>query len=168
MVVAQRGTGADAGSIVAASAGPGPESALRMHAALLRIPVQDLVDIRVLLESYAAGRAAEGIDPEALAPLRDLVELMNEATSPAAFHRLDTSFHVTLGSLSGNVLLPVLMAALRGSMEREMLSEYARMEDWEPVRLQLIAEHREIIEKDRIGRRQARRRDAGEPRAALL
>ncbi len=60
------------------------------------------------------------------------------------FHRLDTEFHLALGKLSGNALLPVLMEALRGSMEREMLAGYSRLESWEPVRERLIAEHGQI------------------------
>jgi GntR family transcriptional regulator, transcriptional repressor for pyruvate dehydrogenase complex len=156
VVVARRGTGPDAGSIVASGAETGLVSALRMHSALLEIPSQDLVEIRILIEAYAAGRAAELGEKEKISRLRDLVTQMDETSSAEAFHGLDTEFHVALGAMSGNVLLPVLMEALRGSMEREMISGYARMEDWEKVRRQLIAEHSEITEKIELG----------EPRAA--
>lgn len=151
VVVARRGTGADAGSTVATSAGAGLVSALRMHSALLRIPPPDLVDIRILFEAYAAGRAAELETDEKLTPLRELVAKMEDAPSPEVFHGLDTDFHVTLGALSENVLLPVLMEALRGSMEREMLAGYSRMEDWEPVRRQLIEEHSNIVDEIAAG-----------------
>lgn len=146
VVAARRGTGADAGSIVAPSAKTGLVSALRMHSALLRIPKRDLVDIRVLIESYAAGRAAVRAVPDRAGPLRELVERMGATESADEFNRLDTQFHVTLGSLSGNALLPVLMEALRGSMEREMLAGYAELDDWEAVRQQLFAEHEQIVE----------------------
>src|SRR6266702_8324352 len=41
VMVARRGTGADAGSVVADSAQSGLQSALRLHAGLLRIPTRD-------------------------------------------------------------------------------------------------------------------------------
>lgn len=146
VVVARRGTGADAGSIVAASAEAGLVSALRMHSALLRIPTSDLVEVRILIEGHAARAVAEREDPEKTAPLRALVEQMHETHSPDEFYDLDTSFHVALGSISGNALLPVLMEALRGSMAREMLAGYGRLADWEAVRLQLIEEHQQIMD----------------------
>jgi GntR family transcriptional regulator, transcriptional repressor for pyruvate dehydrogenase complex len=146
VVVARRGTGNDAGSIVADGNAAGLVMALGMHSALLRIPARDLVEVRVLIEAYAAGRAATHNDPERIGALRGLVEEMEETQSPDSFYGLDTSFHVTLGELSGNVLLPVLMEALRGSMQRQMLAGYSQLEDWDDVRKQLIGEHRQIVE----------------------
>ncbi len=146
VVVARRGTGADAGSIVASGAETGLVSALRMHSALLRIPTADLVEVRVLLEGHAARAVAEREDPDKTAPLRALVARMHEAHTADDFYDLDTSFHVALGSISGNALLPVLMEALRGSMAREMLAGYGRLADWEAVRRQLIDEHEQIVD----------------------
>jgi GntR family transcriptional regulator, transcriptional repressor for pyruvate dehydrogenase complex len=146
VVVARRGTGADAGSIVSASAETGLVSALRMHSALLRIPTSDLVEVRILIEGHAARAVAERDEPDKTAPLRELVERMRDAPAAEEFYDLDTSFHVALGSISGNALLPVLMEALRGSMAREMLAGYGRLADWEKVRRQLIEEHQQIVD----------------------
>lgn len=156
VVVARGGAGVDSGARVAASAETGLVSALRMHSALLRIPSRDLVDVRVLIETYAAGKAAESQVPDKTAPLRGLVEKMGNTSPAEEFHSLDTEFHVTLGCLSGNALLPVLMEALRGSMERLMLVGYSQLDDWEVVRGQLVVEHAEIV----------RAIDAGDPVAA--
>lgn len=160
VVVARRGAGNDAGSIVADGNATGLVMALGMHSALLRIPARDLVEVRVLIEAYAAGQAASRNEAARISALRDLVEEMEKAQSPDSFYGLDTNFHVTLGELSGNVLLPVLMEALRGSTQREMLAGYERLEDWEVVRKQLIAEHRQIVEAIESG-------DTGQAEAAL-
>jgi DNA-binding FadR family transcriptional regulator len=158
VVVARRGAGNEAGSIVADGNANGLVMALGLHSALLRIPPRDLVDVRVLIESYAAGRAATRSSPDGVRKLEKLIENMEASTSPDSFYELDTDFHVALGELSGNVLLPVLMEALRGSMQREMLAGYGRLDDWDTVREQLIAEHREIL--DAIGKADTDRAEA--------
>lgn len=147
VVVARRGTGADAGSTVAAGARPGLVSALRLHSALLRIPTDDFVDLRALVEGHAASRAALRPGADRTRPLRELIERMRGAAGPADFHHLDTSFHVTLAEVSGNALILLLMGALRELMEREMLRLMNRVADWPAERDRLISEHELIVER---------------------
>ena len=80
VIVARRGTGLDSGSIVAASAQNGLESALRLHVGLLRIPTRDMVEVRALLEQQAARRAAERIDDNMTVRLHEIVAGMRAAT----------------------------------------------------------------------------------------
>jgi GntR family transcriptional regulator, transcriptional repressor for pyruvate dehydrogenase complex len=145
VIVARRGTGPDAGSIVAASAQNGMESALRLHVGLLRIPTRDMVEVRAVLEQQAARRAAERVDDKMTARLHEIVAGMRAATSIAEFNELDTEFHVEIARVSGNALLPVLMEALRGTMRRAMLEGFERLSDWRGERDHLVGEHERMI-----------------------
>jgi DNA-binding FadR family transcriptional regulator len=146
VVVARRGTGAEGGSLVAEGAQVGLVSALRLHSALVRVPSTDLVELRVVLEAYAAGRAATEVDPERTAELRRLIEDMRAAGSAEVFYRLDTDFHLELSRVSGNRLAPALMEALREAMAREMLKAFAVLPDFDAQRAVLIEGHARIVE----------------------
>ncbi|HMD92505.1 MAG TPA: FCD domain-containing protein [Trebonia sp.] len=141
VIVARRGTGPDAGSIVAGSAQNGLESALRLHVGLLRIPTKDMVEMRAVLEQRAAQKAAERADDKMTRHLHEIVDGMRAATSIGDFNELDTEFHVELARVSGNALLPVLMEALRGTMRRAMLEGFERLPDWRAERDHLVGEH---------------------------
>jgi GntR family transcriptional regulator, transcriptional repressor for pyruvate dehydrogenase complex len=145
VINARRGTGPDAGSIVAASAQNGLESALRLHVGLLRIPTKDMVEIRAVLEQQAALRAAERMEDKMTARLHEIVAGMRTATGIVEFNELDTEFHVELARVSGNALLPVLMEALRGTMKRAMLEGFERLADWRTERDHLVGEHERMI-----------------------
>ena len=145
VIVARRGTGPDAGSIVATSAQNGLQSALRLHVGLLRIPTRDMVEVRALLEQQAARRAAERMDGAMTARLHEIVAGMRAATGIVEFNELDTEFHVEIARVSGNALLPVLMEALRGTMRRAMLEGFERLADWRTERDHLVGEHEAMI-----------------------
>src|ERR1700743_3637986 len=102
VIMARRGTGPDAGSIVAHSAQNGLESALRLHVGLLRIPTKDMVEVRAVLEQQAAQKAAERADDKATARLREIVDSMRAATESNEFNDFDTEFHVELARGPGN------------------------------------------------------------------
>jgi DNA-binding FadR family transcriptional regulator len=145
VIMARRGTGPEAGSIVAASAQNGLESALRLHVGLLRIPTRDMVEIRAVLEQQAALTAAERADDKMTVRLHEIVDDMRAATAISEFNELDTEFHVELARVSGNALLPVLMEALRGTMRPATLEGFARLADWRTERDHLAGEHERMI-----------------------
>ncbi len=145
VVIARRGTGASAGSIVADTAQNGLESALRLHTALSRIPTEDIVDLRAVLEGHAARRAATQPEPRDTGTLREIVEGMRKADKPETYNGLDTDFHVELARVSGNALAPVLMEALRGTVVRDMIRGFAALDDWKSERDRLVTEHEQII-----------------------
>ena len=145
VIMARRGTGPEAGSIVAASAQNGLESALRLHVGLLRIPTKDMVEIRAVLEQQAALKAAERADDKMTVRLHEIVDGMRTATAISEFNELDTEFHVELARVSGNALLPVLMEALRGTMRLAMLEGFERLADWRTERDHLVGEHERMI-----------------------
>ncbi|MDO8212000.1 FadR/GntR family transcriptional regulator [Conexibacter sp. CPCC 206217] len=151
VVVARRGTGPEAGSVLAAETQSGLQNVLRLHAGLLRIPTHDIVDVRAALERQVAEQAARNATPESLEQLRRLIDDMSKAPSIGVYHARDTEFHVQLARASGNALLPVLMEALRGAMRRAMVDGFARLTDWQQERDRLVEEHRAIL--DRIEQR---------------
>ena len=55
------GSGPDAGTVVIADPTTALSSALRLHVATSHLPVADVVQTRVLLESWAAARARAGV-----------------------------------------------------------------------------------------------------------
>ncbi len=131
--------------MVADSAQSGLQSALRLHAGLLRIPTRDMVEVRAILEQHAAQKAAGRAQPGLTGRLHEIVDGMREATDIHEFNGLDTEFHVELARASGNALLPVLMEALRGTMRRAMLDGFARLPDWRAERDHLVGEHERMI-----------------------
>jgi GntR family transcriptional regulator, transcriptional repressor for pyruvate dehydrogenase complex len=147
VVVARRGTGPDAGSIVAEGAGDGLANALRLHAGLLRIGTRDIVDIRAVLEGHAAREAARSKPADGIGELRELIDTMRAAEDIEAYHRVDTEFHVALARASGNALLPVLMEALRNTMQRDMVDGFSQLDDWRAMRDRLVKEHTTIVDR---------------------
>ncbi len=145
VMVARRGTGADAGSVVADNAQSGLQSSLRLHAGLLRIPTRDLVEVRAILEQHAAQKAASRAAEGLTVRMHQIVDAMREAADIDQFNMLDTEFHVELANASGNALLPVLMEALRGTMRRAMLKGFQRLPDWQAERDHLVGEHARMI-----------------------
>jgi DNA-binding FadR family transcriptional regulator len=145
VITARKGTGADSGSIVAASAQNGLESALRLHVGLLRIPTKDMMEVRAVLEQQAARGAAEHVDDKMTARLHEIVAGMRAATGIVEFNELDTEFHVEIARVSGNALLPVLMEALRGTMRRAMLEGFEQLMDWRAERDHLVGEHERMV-----------------------
>lgn len=145
VVVSRRGTGPAAGSIVASSAAEGVGGALQLHIGLMQIPMADTVEVRTVLETHAARRAALHGDAERMSTLSALVDQMRAANDIRSCHDADTDFHVELARASGNTLLPVFMEGLRSAMRRDMISGYAQLDDWRPARDRLVAEHGRIL-----------------------
>jgi GntR family transcriptional repressor for pyruvate dehydrogenase complex len=145
VLVARRGSGPSAGSVISDGARMGLQSALRMHVGLLRIPTLDIVEVRSALEAEAARGAALRADPDEIGRLGHIVQRMSNTETAFEFNELDTDFHVQLASISHNALLPVLMEAIRGAIQEEMVKSFARLRDWKPTRDRLITEHEGIV-----------------------
>jgi GntR family transcriptional repressor for pyruvate dehydrogenase complex len=143
VVVARRGRGADAGSTVGAGDHSGLAGALRMSASLLRIPLSDLMEVRVAIEAMTARAAAERGDGDELA---ELAGAMRDVTDRDRFLELDTGFHVELARASGNALAPMLMEVLRGAIARQMRSAFQAVPDWDATRASVADDHHAIAQ----------------------
>ena len=138
------GSGPTAGTIVVAEPGAALSSALRLHLATDHLTAADVVETRVLLETWAAGHAVPHA-PE-LDQADGLIERMDAAgLTVEHFLVLDAAFHVALAHAAGNPLISAMMAALRDSIEGYTLSLTAKLPDWAATCARLRLEHRAIL-----------------------
>jgi len=84
--------------------------------------IDDLFEVRTLLESRAASRAAQTYPDSERLGLRDLVERMrplahDEQSDPGQLADLDTAFHLRIAEIGGNLVLEQLMRRLMHVLE---------------------------------------------------
>nr|WP_202886805.1 FCD domain-containing protein [Kribbella sandramycini] len=138
------GSGPDAGTVIVAEPVSPLTAVLRLHLATNHLPMGDVVQTRVLLESWAAREAASR-SPE-LGAVSALLDRMDEpGLSPEEFHLLDAEFHVALAGLAGNVLIAAVMESLRSAIHGYVLAAVPNLADWEATAVGLRAEHRGIV-----------------------
>ncbi|MFC9691259.1 FadR/GntR family transcriptional regulator [Kribbella sp. NPDC056951] len=138
------GSGPEAGAVIVAEPVSPLTAVLRLHLATNHLPMGDVVQTRVLLESWAA-REAAGRSPE-LGPVIELLDRMDApGMAPEEFHRLDAEFHVALAGLAGNVLIAAVMESLRSAIHGYVLAAVPNLPDWEATAVGLRSEHRAIV-----------------------
>jgi GntR family transcriptional repressor for pyruvate dehydrogenase complex len=138
VIAARRGRGADAGSVVTTGGQNGLAGLLRIYSLLMKVPLSDLVDLRVAVESMTARAAAERRDGARLATLAAEITQVEDRDR---FLQLDTGFHVELARASGNALAPLLMDALRETIARQMRAAFDEVPDWDATRERIAADH---------------------------
>jgi DNA-binding FadR family transcriptional regulator len=140
------GSGPDAGAIVTADAATSIGSALRLHTATRALPITDLVQTRILLETSALRDAATRAPRPDLTGVTAMLDAMEDPNlQPERFHQLDADFHVALVALAGNVVVEAMMAALRGPIQGYVLAGVPLLDDWTVVASKLRCEHRGIV-----------------------
>ena len=120
-------------------------AALRLHMSSSRYPTRDLVQTRILLESWAIAR----IDPKtaSFAEMDDVLAQMEDFDlSIRDFLELLLSFHHQVMRCAGNELLVGLLASVRQPSFESMLSLVGRMPLWSSAVERLRAESRAIAE----------------------
>lgn len=139
------GSGPAAGTVITANPSAALGSALRLHMATSHLPVEDIVQTRLLLETWAAAHA-DGSSP-AMSEAASLLDAMDKsAVDEKEFLRLDALFHVALAEAAGNVLISAMMSSLRESIEGYTLRLTRNLPDWGATSARLRSEHREIHE----------------------
>lgn len=147
VVRASTGSGPKAGTILIAEPSAGLSSALRLHMASKHLPVEDVVQARILLETWAARESARrqvGVADYAEAR-RLLVEMEKPGLDEENFHLLDAQFHVALSSLAGNAVIATMMGSLREAIHGYVMESVSTMEDWNPVAIRLREQHLGIL-----------------------
>lgn len=142
------GSGPTAGAIVISDPSAGLSSALRLHVASSRLPVEDIVETRILLETWTARAGADrtGGD-EALEQAAQLLHAMDDPTlDRATFHELDARFHVALSSLAGNTVVATMMESLSGAIVGYVKGATDAMEHWPDVLSTLRSQHHGIFD----------------------
>lgn len=137
------GSGKDAGTVVIADPTTALGSALRLHVATSHLPVADIVETRVLLESWAAARART--DSPALTEAAALLEQMDAAVDTEEFLGMDVRFHLALAEAAGNAVVSAMMGSLREAIQSYAGTFTANLPDWDATAARLRAEHREIL-----------------------
>lgn len=147
------GSGPESGTVVISDPTAALGSALRLHVATQHLPVEDVVETRVLLESWAAARARP--DAAELDVAGALLDDMDEDHGTDDFLALDVRFHLALADAAGNAVVSAMMGSLREAIQGYAGQLTANLPDWEHTASRLRAEHREIlaaIRKDDGGR----------------
>lgn len=135
-------------------------AALRLHMSSSRYPTRDLVQTRILLESWAIAR----IDPKttSFAEMDEVLAQMEDFDlSIRDFLELLLTFHHQVMRCGGNELLVGLLASVRQPSFESMLSLVGRMPLWSSAVERLRAESRAIAEALKAG-------DAATARAMVI
>lgn len=152
------GSGPDAGAVIVAEPASPLTALLRLHLATNHLPMGDIVQTRVLLESWTARQAAqnqagphrsEGAELAAAEKLLDRMD--DQELTPEQFHLLDAEFHVELSVLAGNVLIAAVMSSLRTAIHSYVLAAVPNLADWDATAAGLRSEHRAIVAAIRAG-----------------
>ena len=150
LVRSATGSGPKAGAVVISEPSAALAWALRMHVATRSLPVGDLVQTRLLLETQSAIGAASAPDgPERtriLERAEELLDVMDDPELPARdFHAHDAEFHVLLASLAGNVVVETIMASLRQATIGYVQETVSGLGNWPEISRTLQEQHREIV-----------------------
>jgi DNA-binding FadR family transcriptional regulator len=140
------GGGAPAPAVVAEEMlGPASDALVAMLR-LNRVGLEDLVELRCVLESTALARAARDPDGARLAEARQALDDMAvPGIGIEAFDEADVRFHVALVRASGNEAMHLMMLALREPVFRHLLAALRTRRDPRRVLRRLAAEHAEIL-----------------------
>lgn len=123
-----------------AAAAQAMENALRLG----QVPLDDLVELRVLVEGAMVERAAAAGPEhlgEAFAALQDMALASHDA---AAYLAADLRFHQGLAAASGNTAMQLVMGVLRAAIAGHLGAALNALPDVEPTTAQLTDEHAAI------------------------
>jgi GntR family transcriptional regulator, transcriptional repressor for pyruvate dehydrogenase complex len=137
------GSGKDAGTVVIADPAAALGSALRLHAATRHLPVADIVETRILLESWAVSRAHP--ESPSLAEAARLLDEMDVQSGTEDFLALDVRFHLALAEAAGNAVVSAMMASLREAIQGYAAELTTKLPDWDDTACRLRDEHRAIL-----------------------
>jgi GntR family transcriptional repressor for pyruvate dehydrogenase complex len=141
------GSGPTSGAIVVSDPSVALSSALRLHVASSHLSVADIVETRILLETWTAltGANRKSGDQE----LEQAAQLLRAMDDPemdrSTFHQLDARFHVALSSLAGNAVVATMMESLSGSIVGYVKGAMDAMETWPDVISTLRTQHHGIF-----------------------
>ena len=147
VLVAQTGSGPEAGAILVTAPGRAMAELVRTHLGLAGFSLADVVESRWVVERWAVESAARPATGADLGPLREVVDRMRKPGLPLAdFHLLDTAFHLGLAKLSGNALLTAFMEAMREAVQRYAAQAVERMPDPSAGVRALVDDHEQILD----------------------
>lgn len=146
------GSGPEAGTVIIADPSAALGSTLRLHVASSHLPVADMVQTRIMIESWACLHAAP--DAPELSTAAELLAAMEQLGPEAIEHflLLDVRFHYALTEAAGNAVVSAIMLSLREGIKGYISAATQRQEWWPEVAERLHAEHRKILHAVQSGR----------------
>ncbi len=145
VLTARRGTGPEAGYIIAPAQGDQFASLWQLQTILLNISLLDLLEVRETVEAMTIALACERATASDCEQLRSLIGKMETALEPETFLEFDTGFHVAIARCSGNAVAPLVMEALRGAIAHKMIEAFRMLDDWSGEHAYLVQEHQQIL-----------------------
>ncbi|MBE3014969.1 FadR family transcriptional regulator [Microbispora sp. NEAU-D428] len=153
VVASQAGRGPDAGAVLTSRPGNALTDLLRLHLGLATLSMREVIDTRLMIEQWAAARAAAGAlsastrtastrmastrmastrmasTRMATARMAEAIAAMDAAHDPAEFVEHDIAFHLALAEAAGNRLIVAVMRALRDALRRYAVDAVVRLGD---------------------------------------
>ncbi|WP_432924788.1 FadR/GntR family transcriptional regulator [Microbispora sp. CA-135349] len=152
VVTPQAGRGPDAGAVLTSRPGSALTDLFRLHLGLATLSMREVIDTRLMIEQWAAARAAAAPAPvtsgpaasgpaasgpaasgpdrrTATARMAEAIAAMDAAREPAEFVEHDIAFHLALAEASGNRLTVAVMRALRDVLRRYAVDAVVRLGD---------------------------------------
>ncbi|AKT51547.1 FadR/GntR family transcriptional regulator [Arsenicicoccus sp. oral taxon 190] len=147
VVASAVGAGKDAGTRITDRRTRALSRLLRLHVALAKYPVDEVVEARVALERSSVVLAARHLHADQQARLREILDRMADpAVSQDEFNELDTAFHVVMAEVGRNDLMTDMTVAVRESLRRPILDAERSLADWAAFRAELQQHHEAIYE----------------------
>lgn len=146
------GSGPESGTTIVADPSTALGSALRLHVASSHLPVADMVQTRIMIESWACLHAAP--DSPALPEAAELLTAM-ERLGPEEIEQfllLDVRFHFALTEAAGNAVVSAIMLSLREGIKGYISAATDGQEECPAVAARLHTEHRGILAAIQSGR----------------
>jgi DNA-binding FadR family transcriptional regulator len=140
------GGGSEGGTSLVSKPGAGLVNVLKLQLALGHFGEMDVLETRIALETWCVEEAAKRASETDFEALDSILDEMDAPDIPTAeFNRLDTAFHVRIAESTGNALTAHLMQSLRVAINKQMISAYARLENWREDAKAVRSQHREIV-----------------------
>jgi len=149
LVASQPGPGR--GTRLSDSQGEALGRLFRLHLALDSTSISDLTETRIALERATAALAARNATPTRLRAIERRLHAMESTFDLDAFNELDTEFHVEIARAADNKFIGTLTAAIRQALRAPIRAASLAMDDWQDLRSDLVAQHRQIFETIRSG-----------------
>lgn len=111
---------------------------------LERDELQDVMDVRKLLETEIVKLVARRIDDQGIVELRECYRQHREAKDSLSAYERDLEFHMRLASLSGNSILPLTLNLVNSFLER-YTSIVAGTLDMPEYSEKILEQHRQIL-----------------------
>lgn len=131
---------------------------LRLLLALEHISVRDVIEARIMIESWSAAVVAKKNPADVLQHLEELVRTMEGGMLEASeFHECDVQFHAEIVRAGGNELASLIHEGAQSAIRRIMARSLyvADTEEWPELRRELADDHRAIFEAIAAGEREA-------------